>query len=66
MTESQAHEIDLHDSIIQALYAIGLRLEYCMDIVEASPPQVRDILDGVIGHLGEIIAELRVGAHEID
>jgi signal transduction histidine kinase len=66
VSESEDREIDLHDSTIQTLYAMGLRLEYCMDIVEGAPGQVKDVLQDVLHHLDDVITELRRRIYELD
>ena len=47
---------DLHDTVIQRLFASGLQLQAVMARVE---PDVRDRIDGVVDGLDETIRELR-------
>jgi len=49
---------DLHDGVIQSLYAIGLALEGCVEALEG-PEGVRQRLEEVIDHLNEVIADIR-------
>lgn len=50
---------DLHDSIIQDLFAVGLGLQASAARVEEDPGGVRNQLDGAIDKLDETIASLR-------
>ncbi len=51
--------MDLHDGVIQSLYATGLRLESCLDDLERDPPQARAHLDRAIDALNQTIADIR-------
>ncbi|GAC1432124.1 MAG: hypothetical protein NVSMB65_05720 [Chloroflexota bacterium] len=50
---------DLHDGMIQALYAVNLELEDAIEDVEAHPGAVRKRLDLVIDRLGAVINDVR-------
>lgn len=50
---------DLHDSIIQDLFAVGLGLQASVGRLETDPASVRVQLDGAIDKLDETIASLR-------
>jgi signal transduction histidine kinase len=50
---------DLHDGIIQSLYAAGLSLGECRRLVESSPATVRQNLDHSIAELNRLIREVR-------
>lgn len=50
---------DLHDGVIQALYAVNLELEDAAEDVATDPEAVRERLDGVIDRLGEVMKEIR-------
>lgn len=50
---------DLHDSIIQDLFAMGLGLQALMSHVEEDPEAVRLRLDDAVDRLDEVIASLR-------
>jgi signal transduction histidine kinase len=52
-------ELKLHDETIQALFGIGLRIEYCIALVDDSPDQAKASLDGTISDLSELISDLR-------
>lgn len=54
---------DLHDGILQSLYAVGLGLEACKPLVKRQPDQVAEkfvtILDQAIGQLNQVMTEVR-------
>jgi signal transduction histidine kinase len=50
---------ELHDGIIQSLYAAGLRLEDACHTVDESPREVKAKLRGVMGGLNQVIQEIR-------
>ncbi len=50
---------DLHDSIIQQIYAVGLTLEGIHDTLEESPSEAKERLDYAIGKLNETIRDIR-------
>jgi signal transduction histidine kinase len=50
---------DLHDSIIQSIYAVGLSLEDCKQFVNRDPSQVEQRLGKVLGDLNGVIREVR-------
>ena len=50
---------DLMDRLIQGLYGLGLKLEYCIALVDESPDQARAGLDAAISDLGDVIDDLR-------
>jgi signal transduction histidine kinase len=50
---------DLHDGMIQAIYAVTLELESAAEDVEEDPSAARERLDGVIDRLSEVIKDMR-------
>lgn len=50
---------DLHDSIIQSIYSVGLRLENCRQLIREDPPNAEARLAGVLEELNAVIRELR-------
>jgi signal transduction histidine kinase len=52
-------EIDLMDTTIQRLYGLGLKLEYCLTLLDESPEQARDGLDAAVNEVGQLIEPLR-------
>lgn len=54
---------DLHDTVIQRLFAAGMSLQAASSIVDA--PDLRRRLDGVVDELDETIRELRTAIYEL-
>ncbi len=50
---------DLHDSTIQSLYALGLNLEDCAEIVNDKPREVKDRLELAIDSLNDVVRDIR-------
>lgn len=50
---------DLHDNIIQSVYAVGFTLEECQELLKGAPPTADRKLTQVIGELNRIIREVR-------
>ena len=50
---------DLHDNIVQAIYAIGMRVEECQRLVRDNPNEVTAQLAQVIGGLNSVIRDVR-------
>lgn len=50
---------DLHDTIIQSVYAIGLNLENCLYLVDEDKGRAKQYISETLGRLNTIIAELR-------
>ncbi len=59
LEERERIAVELHDSIIQSLYGVGLKLEEASERWEGSPPAVRERLDGAIDSLHQIIQDIR-------
>lgn len=58
---AERHRIgqDLHDGVIQTLYAVNLELEDAAEDVDADPASVRGRIDEAIERLGAVMAEMR-------
>ena len=52
-------ELKSHDDTIQALFGIGLKIEYCIELFDMAPDQAKAGLDGTISDLSGLIADLR-------
>lgn len=50
---------DLHDGVIQAIYAVNLELEDATEDLTTNPTAVRQRLDMVIDRLGEVMKDIR-------
>lgn len=54
------------DECIQTLYALGLRLEYCIALVDEAPEQAKAGMDSAISSLAALVNELRAGMGYLD
>ena len=54
-----AHELKLLDDTIQALFGMGLKIEYCIALFDESPDEAKAGLDAAISGLSDLIVELR-------
>lgn len=60
LLEDREHLLrDLHDNCIQALFAIGLSLERCRQLVGADPVRVRALISNATANLNLVIRDLR-------
>jgi signal transduction histidine kinase len=50
---------ELHDSVIQSIYAVGLSLESISETLSESPQEARERLDYAIGKLNDTIRDIR-------
>ena len=51
--------MDMHDGVIQSLYATGLKVENCLEDLKDDPSQVEPQLHSVLDQLNQSIADLR-------
>jgi len=59
LEERERFGMDLHDGIIQSIYATGLTLDSLRLLLESSPEKVEGMLDQVIGSLNSVIRDIR-------
>jgi signal transduction histidine kinase len=59
MEERERIGRDLHDDIIQSIYAVGLSLENCRRISRQSPDQIENRLNAAISTLNDTIRSVR-------
>jgi len=59
LRERQRIAMDLHDGVIQSIYAIGLHLEGCADLIEDNPAEMKRRLAKSTDDLNEVIKEIR-------
>ena len=50
---------DLHDGVIQSIYAVGLTLEDIADQAAAEPAEVRPRIEGTVNDLNQVIRDIR-------
>jgi two-component system sensor histidine kinase DevS len=59
LEERQRIGMDLHDGVIQSIYAVGLNLEECSEEVFNQPSDVRVRLEKAINDLNQVIKDIR-------
>ena len=59
LEERQRIGMDLHDGVIQSIYAVGLNLEECSEEVFNQPSDVRMRLEKAISDLNQVIKDIR-------
>ena len=59
LQERERIAMDLHDGVIQTVYAVALHLEDAADIVARSPQEVGAVLDQSIENLHQVIKDIR-------
>lgn len=57
--ERERIAMDLHDGVIQSIYAVELALENAADLIDDRPDEVKAQLDEAIDRLGAIVADIR-------
>jgi signal transduction histidine kinase len=56
---------DMHDGLVQYVYALGLQLEHARDLATAEPAGVAPILSGAIDKTNHVLSELRTLIYEL-
>jgi GAF domain-containing protein/two-component sensor histidine kinase len=59
LEERQRIGMDLHDGVIQSIYAVGLNLEECSEEVFNRPREVQARLEKAINDLNQVIKDIR-------
>jgi nitrate/nitrite-specific signal transduction histidine kinase len=59
LEERERIAMDLHDGIIQSIYAVGLNLEGCVELVKDDSREVRAPLDRAVDDLNDVIRGIR-------
>jgi signal transduction histidine kinase len=59
LEERERIGMDLHDGIIQSIYAVGLILEYCNLLLDEDSPSAKGKLNQAITGLNEVIRDIR-------
>lgn len=59
LEERERIGMDLHDGIIQSIYAVGLTLEYAVHLLDEQPDEARTRLTRVLDDLNVIIKDIR-------
>ena len=59
LRERERIGMDLHDGVIQSIYAIGLLLDDARHRIESAPQQSSDVISAAIRGLNEVILDIR-------
>ena len=59
LEERERIGMDLHDGVMQSIYAVGLTLEDCVERVDEAPAEVKKSLDGAMNALNDVIGDIR-------
>ena len=59
LEERERIGMDLHDGVIQSLYATGLKLESCLEDLSVNPELVAPELETAVDQLNQVIADIR-------
>lgn len=59
LEERERIAMDLHDGVIQSIYAVGLQLEDAADGIEEAPNSARARIEGAINSLNGVIKDIR-------
>lgn len=65
LEERQRIGMELHDGVIQSIYAVGLNLEDCAEEVHDNPTEVHERLDKAISHLNRVIQDIRAYIYDL-
>jgi hypothetical protein len=57
--EFHGDAIDFLDGLVHGLFGLGLKLEYCVALMDDSPDQAKSGIDAAIGNVGQLIEPLR-------
>jgi signal transduction histidine kinase len=58
-------ELKLHDDTIQMLFAISLKVEYCLEVIDESPKQAKTGLEHIVADLSDLIFGLRERIYDL-
>jgi len=56
---------DLHDGIVQYVYALGLNLEHARDLLQADPPGAATILTQSVEQVNHVLSEMRTFIYQL-
>lgn len=65
LRERERIGMDLHDGVIQSIYAIGLMLEDTQHRLETEPALARERIAGAIRSLNDVITDIRAYIHDL-
>jgi signal transduction histidine kinase len=56
---------DMHDGLVQYVYALGLQLEHARDLVASQPDGVTPVLTGAIQQTNHVLSEMRTFIYQL-
>ncbi len=56
---------DMHDGLVQYVYALGLQLEHARDLAASQPDAVPSVLGGSIQQLNHVLSEMRTFIYQL-
>jgi two-component system sensor histidine kinase DevS len=56
---------DMHDGLVQYIYALGLQLEHARDLASAEPAAVSPVLTGAIQQTNHVLSEMRTFIYQL-
>src|SRR5712691_11168485 len=56
---------DMHDGLVQYVYALGLQLEHARDLVASQPDAVAPVLTGSIQQTNHVLSEMRTFIYQL-
>jgi len=56
---------DLHDGLVQYVYALGLQLEHARDLAVSEPASVSPVLTGAIQQTNHVLSEMRTFIYQL-
>jgi len=59
LEERERIAMDLHDGVIQSIYAVGLQLEDCQDRLRTAPEEIAAVLEKTMEALHQVIKDIR-------
>lgn len=60
-----SRDIDFLDHILQDLFGMGLKLQYCLAVLDDTPAEARDGIEDVVTTLGEMAEPIRMRIHNL-
>ena len=56
---------DMHDGLVQYVYALGLQLEHARDLAASEPAAVSPVLTGAIQQTNQVLSEMRTFIYQL-
>lgn len=58
-------DIEFLDHLLQDLFGVGLKLEYCLSVIDDAPSQARTGLKDVVSSLDDMVEPIRARIHRL-